>query len=169
MLVRPTSEARIWDGAPTLAYNTPDGFYQRQPFGKRADYYQRRYRRGALRRVYASEHTGLLTNEERENLEHRFARRDSADDPNIITCTSTLEMGIDIGDLSTTMLCSVPPYWTCGAFDRHGVDRFDHQSETARPVLLRPAGPHAARRCGAARLLVGCRRGAGAAIPGVLF
>ncbi|MGI6253984.1 MAG: Zn-binding domain-containing protein, partial [Aminivibrio sp.] len=30
-------------------------------------------------------------------------------DPNLLSCTPTLEMGIDIGDLSTLMLCSVPP------------------------------------------------------------
>jgi DEAD/DEAH box helicase domain-containing protein len=59
--------------------------------------------------VFAQEHTGLLTTEEREELERRFNSALHADDPNVITATSTLEMGIDIGDLSTTMLCSVPP------------------------------------------------------------
>ena len=29
--------------------------------------------------------------------------------PNLLTCTPTLEMGIDVGDLSSTMVCSVPP------------------------------------------------------------
>lgn len=139
VLVRASAEARLWDGAPTLAYNTPEGFYQRQPFGKRADYYQRRYRRGALRRVYASEHTGLLTNEEREILEHRFSRRECADDPNIITCTSTLEMGIDIGDLSTTMLCSVPPT-TASYLQRIG--RAGRSTGTALIVSIINQKPH---------------------------
>ncbi|MGV3483239.1 MAG: helicase-related protein [Planctomycetaceae bacterium] len=57
----------------------------------------------------ASEHTGLLATDQRESLERDFAAARHADDPNILTCTSTLEMGIDIGDLSSTMLCSIPP------------------------------------------------------------
>jgi DEAD/DEAH box helicase domain-containing protein len=47
--------------------------------------------------------------EEREALELSFNVGGHADDPNVLTATSTLEMGIDIGDLSTTLLCSVPP------------------------------------------------------------
>jgi len=42
-------------------------------------------------------------------LEGCFSQTEHADDPNVLTCTSTLEMGIDIGDLSSTMLCSIPP------------------------------------------------------------
>ena len=41
--------------------------------------------------------------------------------PTCLTCTSTLEMGIDIGDLSSTMLCSMPPqYGELSAADRSG-------------------------------------------------
>jgi DEAD/DEAH box helicase domain-containing protein len=58
--------------------------------------------------VVAQEHTGLLSTDERETLEERFAKTVHAYDPNVLTCTSTLEMGIDIGDLSSTMLCSMP-------------------------------------------------------------
>ena len=50
-----------------------------------------------------------MATEEREELERSFIRSAHADDPNVLTCTSTLEMGIDIGDLSSTMLCSIPP------------------------------------------------------------
>jgi len=59
--------------------------------------------------VFAHEHTGLLTTGEREALELSFNLGSHADDPNVLTATSTLEMGIDIGDLSTTMLSSIPP------------------------------------------------------------
>jgi DEAD/DEAH box helicase domain-containing protein len=38
--------------------------YHREEFTKRQIYYQNRYRKGALRRVVANEHTGLLATEE---------------------------------------------------------------------------------------------------------
>ena len=70
----------------------------------------RQFTRGDLRRVYAAEHTGLLQREQREALEQRF----KAVEPrpwheNLLSATPTLEMGVDIGDLSSVMLCSVPP------------------------------------------------------------
>lgn len=108
-LVRPPDEAALWDGAPSLEYYADQGVYRRAEYSPRQRYYQDRYRKGALRRVVASEHTGLLATEEREQLEQRFSHSEHSDDPNVLTCTSTLEMGIDIGDLSSTMLCSIPP------------------------------------------------------------
>jgi DEAD/DEAH box helicase domain-containing protein len=108
-IVRPENEAIFWENAPSLEYSADRGLYLRENFTRRQVYYQDRYRKGALRRVVANEHTGMLATETRENLERTFARSEHADDPNILTCTSTLEMGIDIGDLSSTMLCSIPP------------------------------------------------------------
>lgn len=108
-LFRPDWEARLWTGAPSLAYLDQYGQYERGALTDREDYYRTRYRKGALRRVFAHEHTGLLATTEREALEYSFNKGSHADDPNVVTATSTLEMGIDIGDLSTTMLCSIPP------------------------------------------------------------
>ena len=108
-IVRPEQEAIFWNGAPSLEYSARTGAYRPEDFTRRQVYYQDRYRKGALRRVVASEHTGLLATEERETLERTFALNEHTDDPNVLTCTSTLEMGIDIGDLSSTMLCSIPP------------------------------------------------------------
>ncbi len=72
-------------------------------------YYRRFYQSPRLGRVYASEHTGLLERPVREKLEASFKDRHRPDAPNMLSCTPTLEMGIDIGDLSSTMLVSVPP------------------------------------------------------------
>jgi DEAD/DEAH box helicase domain-containing protein len=108
-VIRPEAEAGIWDDAPSIEYYADRGRYRIQGFTPRQLYYQNRYRKGALRRVVAQEHTGLLGTTEREKLESDFAHMQHADDPNILTCTSTLEMGIDIGDLSSTILCSMPP------------------------------------------------------------
>ncbi|CAI06266.1 helicase (putative RNA helicase),fragment [Aromatoleum aromaticum EbN1] len=69
-----------------------------------------RFSRGDLRRVYSAEHTGLLQRDQREALEARFKAKDPAPwYENLLSATPTLEMGVDIGDLSSVMLCSVPP------------------------------------------------------------
>jgi DEAD/DEAH box helicase domain-containing protein len=75
----------------------------------REGYYARIYRQGRMKRSFVGEHTGLLERERREALETRFKGGGRADDENILVCTPTLEMGIDIGDLSSVALCSVPP------------------------------------------------------------
>lgn len=74
-----------------------------------ATYYKRFYEKGQLGRLWAREHTGLLPREPREQLELEFKERPRPDSPNLLSCTPTLEMGVDIGDLSATLLCSVPP------------------------------------------------------------
>lgn len=74
-----------------------------------ANYYRRFYEREALGRLWSREHTGLLARDQREELELEFKQRPRPDSPNLLSCTPTLEMGIDIGDLSATLLCSVPP------------------------------------------------------------
>jgi len=63
-----------------------------------------------LRRVIAAEHTGLLERQEREQLELRFKSKEPKPwYENLLSATPTLEMGVDIGDLSSVLLCSVPP------------------------------------------------------------
>ncbi len=76
----------------------------------RANYYGRLFSGGKLARINAREHTGLLERAPREQLEEDF-KRDPQElwDPNVLSCTPTLEMGIDIGDLSSVILCSMPP------------------------------------------------------------
>ncbi len=60
-------------------------------------------------RVVAREHTGILDSDKRRELETQFITGAKPWSPNLISATPTLEMGIDIGDLSTLLLCSVPP------------------------------------------------------------
>lgn len=70
----------------------------------------RRFSRGELRRVFSAEHTGLLQRDQREALELRFkAKMQHPWYENLLSATPTLEMGVDIGDLSSVLLCSVPP------------------------------------------------------------
>jgi DEAD/DEAH box helicase domain-containing protein len=74
-------------------------------------YYKLLYTNGDLQRVVAREHTGLLGRSAREKVENDFIKRKSNEPwkPNLLSATPTLEMGIDIGDLSSVVLCSVPP------------------------------------------------------------
>ena len=60
-------------------------------------------------RVVAREHTGILETDERLRVENGFIKGETSWAPNLISATPTLEMGIDIGDLSTLLLNSVPP------------------------------------------------------------
>ncbi len=77
------------------------------------DYYRGLYRRAGTYQIVTAEHTGLLTRPQRERVEAAFKRgRDDKEarhnDPNVLSCTPTLEMGIDIGDLSAVVLAALP-------------------------------------------------------------
>ena len=99
----------IWEGMSCLRFACT-GMYRREDIG--IDHYAKLYETGDIQRIFADEHTGLLKREDREELERRFKAQGEERrpwDPNLLSCTPTLEMGIDIGDLSTVLLCSVPP------------------------------------------------------------
>ena len=73
------------------------------------NYYRKLYASSDMRVIVAREHTSLLSDDDRIVLENSF--RESSDDPsapNVLVATPTLEMGIDIGDLSTVFLSSLP-------------------------------------------------------------
>ena len=73
-------------------------------------YYGELYRAEPSERIHAAEHTGLLNGEDRAKLEQQFKSDErKPGDVNVLACTPTLEMGIDIGDLSTVILSSIPP------------------------------------------------------------
>ena len=74
-----------------------------------ANYYQSVYNRRRAPRIYATDHTGLLDRGDRESKERDFRTRPDTDSLNALVATSTLEMGIDIGDLNVTMNTAVPP------------------------------------------------------------
>lgn len=102
--------AELWSGAP--CQRTTCGGYLEIDENVGLGYYGRLYSTGDLVRTNAREHTGLLERPDREKLEIDFKRNKDTQaiwDPNVLSCTPTLEMGIDIGDLSTVILCSMPP------------------------------------------------------------
>lgn len=95
----------LWQASPCLRHGC---------FGH---YHSRDYPRGDLayraypRRLVSSEHTGLLDGNQRLQIENSFMRLEDRHpwDVNLLSATPTLEMGINIGELSTVLLCSIPP------------------------------------------------------------
>ena len=105
------------------------------------DYYKLLYSHGDLQRVVAREHTGLLKREDREKVENEFIGRQEHEawKTNLLSATPTLEMGIDIGDLSSVMLCSVPPN---GANYLQRIGRAGRSDGNAFNATLANATPH---------------------------
>ena len=81
----------------------------RLPSGRQRDAARAQLQHQIPLRLVASEHTGLLSRERREQVEHSFIHGHEPWDVNLLSATPTLEMGIDIGALSSVFLCSVPP------------------------------------------------------------
>jgi len=105
-LVVPADSANALIGMPCL--DAPQESYSHQVDA--SSWLSKRFSRGELRRVFSAEHTGLLQRNEREALELRFKTKNPHPwYENLLSATPTLEMGVDIGDLSSVMLCSVPP------------------------------------------------------------
>jgi ATP-dependent helicase YprA (DUF1998 family) len=73
------------------------------------NFYRQMYAATDIRRVVAREHTSLLPDAVRLEYETQFKQTDPEPNaPNVLVATPTLEMGIDIGDLSAVMLSSLP-------------------------------------------------------------
>ncbi len=73
------------------------------------NFYRRLYASADMRRIVAREHTSLLDTDTRRAYETGFKQGQSApQSPNVLVATPTLEMGIDIGDLSAVFLASLP-------------------------------------------------------------
>ncbi|MEU5170180.1 DEAD/DEAH box helicase [Streptomyces mutomycini] len=108
-----------WDGQRCPSYrcrtgllvagDRPEGLGKHQrDRNYREDYYRRLYRKAGTYQVITAEHTGMLTRPERERVEAAFKDGSGFKDPNVLSCTPTLEMGIDIGDLSAVVLAALP-------------------------------------------------------------
>lgn len=130
----------VWEGAPCARPKCP-GRLRPAP-ASALDYYGKLYSSGDLVRVVAREHTGLLERSGREALERSFRSSGTLQRPwdaNVLSCTPTLEMGIDIGDLSTVILCGIPP---AQAQFRQRAGRAGRKDGNALTVVVANAKPH---------------------------
>ncbi|MCY4014381.1 MAG: DEAD/DEAH box helicase [Gammaproteobacteria bacterium] len=107
-LVVPAKEALSWQGVPCLDFGAHD--YYAEPTPGEPTWAGRLYLDSEIRRIVSAEHTALVPREERDRLQERFAADDPKPwEPNLLSATPTLELGVDIGELSTVVMCSVPP------------------------------------------------------------
>ena len=107
-LVVPAAEADLWHGVPCLDLAAQDRYVKGDP--GRPTWAGRLYGQAEIRRIVSAEHTALVSRSDRDRLQERFAAQDVRPwEPNLLSATPTLELGVDIGDLSTVVMCSVPP------------------------------------------------------------
>ena len=101
------TEDELAEGTNCLDYKCR-GIYSEE-IRPELNYYLQVYNRHVSPRVYANEHTGLLERSKREALEKDFKKHPTPSSTNVLVATSTLEMGIDIGDLNVMGNTNVPP------------------------------------------------------------
>lgn len=98
--------SHLVEGMPCLQYRCRGEYKMNE---NHFDYYRMVYNRGRALRIFAKDHTGLIDRDKREKLERDFKLRPSYQSTNVLVATSTLEMGIDIGDLNIAFNASIPP------------------------------------------------------------
>ena len=107
--VVPPERSGDWRGHPCPRYRCT-GRLAAQQDGRshHDDYYRDLYTRALPYKVVTAEHIGAMSRAQREQVERAFRDGHRYNDPNVLSCTPTLELGIDIGDLSAVILASVP-------------------------------------------------------------
>ena len=93
-----------WEKSPCLSKGCRGAAHRIEPFREEEMLYQ-----GTPLRAVAREHTANVEDAERGQIERSFMNGKEPWDVNLLSATPTLEMGIDIGDLSTVLLGSMPP------------------------------------------------------------
>lgn len=69
------------------------------------NYYAQIYTNNQANRIKSAEHSGQISAKQREQYEERF----KSGDINLLVCTPTMELGVDIGDLPTVFMMNTPP------------------------------------------------------------
>ena len=105
----PAGQTRAWIGMACPNPGCPHGKIANRQAEIPAPLLGSQLTRGQRRRVNARDHSGLLEAETRRRLEQQFMDGNHNWFPNVLSTTSTLELGVDIGDLSSVMLYAVPP------------------------------------------------------------
>ena len=107
-LTVPAAEAPLWRGVPCLDATVDDHYTE--PAAAAPTWAGNLYAEADIHRIISAEHTALVPRGERDRLQAQFgAATPQPWYPNLLSATPTLELGVDIGDLSTVVMCAVPP------------------------------------------------------------
>ncbi len=98
------SDDHLWERMPCLSADCAGDHQGLSPSTEAKGLYL-----GTPSRVTAREHTSNVEDEERGRIERSFIHGTEPWDINLLSATPTLEMGIDIGSLSSVLLANVPP------------------------------------------------------------
>ena len=98
-----------WVGMRCLNPSCPTGHLQEATHVDVAPILKEQLLHGHLRRVNARDHTSMLEADRRRRIEKQFIAGGHSWYPNMLSTTPTLELGVDIGNLSSVLLYSVPP------------------------------------------------------------
>ena len=69
------------------------------------NYYRNEYKNKKIEKIVIEEHTAQIDKNRARELQNKFKNGEI----NILSCSTTFEMGIDIGDLETVFMRNVPP------------------------------------------------------------
>ena len=69
------------------------------------NHYAKLYRSALMKPLHIKEHTAQLGREEQQKYQEMFVNKDI----NALSCSTTFEMGVDVGDLETVYLRNMPP------------------------------------------------------------
>ena len=69
------------------------------------NHYAKLYQSSLMQPLHIKEHTAQLGREEQQNYQEMFVKKDI----NALNCSTTFEMGVDVGDLETVYLRNMPP------------------------------------------------------------
>ncbi len=69
------------------------------------NYFTQIYKNKEANKIKSAEHSGQISANQREKFEEEFKKGDI----NLLVCTPTMELGVDIGDLPTVFMMNTPP------------------------------------------------------------
>ena len=69
------------------------------------NHYRKIYQNSKLEKMKVSEHTAQLTTEYAAEIQNRFINGDI----NVLSCSTTFELGVDVGRLETVFMKNIPP------------------------------------------------------------